>query len=119
MEAAKMNSGRHWAYGFLSVYLLGMSSLSVPLSVVLILTFWLTTGGTQWCYLAANTLPRDLRLLTRGLKLIFRMIYVKTFDITIIKAFRQVLRKYPNRIMLVNATNGKEWSYSQASHVMI
>ena len=114
-----MNSGRHWAYGFLSVYLLGMSSLSVSLSIVLILTFWLTTGGTRWCYLAANTLPRDLRLLTRGLKLIFRMIYVKTFDITIIKAFRQVLGKYPNRIMLVNATNGKEWSYSQASHVMI
>ena len=56
-------TGRSWAVGLISVYLLGMTSLSKKLSLALILAFWLATGGTRWCYLAVHTIPRDLRLL--------------------------------------------------------
>ena len=56
-------TGRNWAVGLISVYLLGMTSLSKKLSLALILAFWLATGGTRWCYLAVHTIPRDLRLL--------------------------------------------------------
>ena len=110
-----MNSsdGRTWAFGLVSVYLLGMTTLSLKLSLTLILGFWLATGGTYWCYLAWHTLPRDLNLLVRGLKLLFTMFYVKTFDINIVKAFRGVLKKYPNRVMFVNASTSEEWTYAK------
>ena len=110
------SGGRTLVFGLISVYLFGMTSLPVPLSVILILVFWLATGGSRLCYLAMNTIPRDLRLLSRGIYIVFAIIYVKTFDMNVVKLFRQTLKKYPNRIMYVNASTGKEWTYSQASH---
>ena len=44
------------------------------------------------------------------------MVYVKTFDISIVKAFRQVLQNYPNRIMYVNALTQEEWTYAKVSN---
>ena len=90
-----------------------MTTLSLKLSLTLILVFWLATGGNYWCYLAWHTLPRDLNLLVRGMKLLFTMFYVKTFDINIVKAFRGVLKKYPNRVMFVNASTSEEWTYAK------
>ena len=55
-------------------------------------------------------------LLGRGLKLLTTMVYVKTFDISIVKAFRQVLQNYPNRIMYVNALTQEEWTYAKVSN---
>ena len=73
----------------------------------------------NWCRLAARALPRDGRLLWRGLKLLFSMAYIKAYDVTIVTAFRATVAKFPNRVMYVNASIGTEWTYSKVMGVKL
>lgn len=100
---------------FMALYLAALTKLSAGINSLLIFTLWLVTGGTQWLRLAYQTLPRTLRLLSRGLKLIYRMLYVKMVDANVVTVFREVHAKYPHRVMFVNAGTGEEWTYSKAS----
>ena len=101
IETKKMAFGRTEFIGLLASYLLMLSHLPNIFSMGLIMTLWMITGGLRWCYLAYQTLPRDLRLLGRGLKLLLRMAYVKLYDINIIQCFRKTAATYPNRVMYV------------------
>ena len=98
----------------MAFYGLALTSLALPLSLALLSLVWLTSGGAQWCRLAYLTLPRDVHLLQRGLKLLLRMAYLKMKDINMVQAFRNTANAYPQRIMLVNAMTGSEWSYHKA-----
>ena len=93
--------GRGELMVLIASYLLLFTHFSTLLSAALLLCLWLVTGGFKWCYLAYHTLPRDLRLLCRGLKLLFRMAYVKLHDINIVQCFRNTVSAYPNRVMYV------------------
>ena len=99
----KMVFGRTEFIGLLASYLLLLSHFTIPFSFFLILCLWMVTGGSQWCYLAYRTLPRDLRLLCRGLKLLLRMAYVKLHSnsINIVQCFRSTASAYPHRVMYV------------------
>ena len=104
-------------FAILAVYLFYLTHLGSAWAIALIATLWLAAAdGYQFCRLAVLTLPRDLHLLQRGLKLLFRMIYVKRKNLTVVQAFRQTVAKYPHRVMFVNAGTGEEWTYAKASH---
>ena len=97
----RIGFGRGEYIGLMASYLLLFTHFSTLLSVLLLLSLWLVTGGLTWCYLAYHTLPRDLRLLCRGLKLLLRMAYVKVHDTNIVQCFRNTVSAYPNRVMYV------------------
>jgi solute carrier family 27 fatty acid transporter 1/4 len=99
--------------GLMAVYLTFFTAFTKSISMTIFAILWLATGGLKWCKLAWETLPRDVHLLQRGLKLLFRMAYVKWKDMTITQAFRANAEKYPNRVMFVNANTGQEWTFSQ------
>jgi hypothetical protein len=107
------NFGRNELLVIIAAYLFGMTNLPTLVSLLLLLGIWLALGGNRFCYLAYHTVVRDLRLLLRGLKLLFRMAYVKAMDLNMVKLFRKTVARYPNRVMYVNATNGTEWTYSK------
>ena len=93
--------GRGEFIGLIASYLMLFTHFSTLLSGALLLCLWLVTGGFKWCFLAYHTLPRDLRLLCRGLKLLLRMAYVKVHDTNIVQCFRNTVSAYPNRVMYV------------------
>lgn len=107
--------GRTEFLGLLALYLFGMTDLPKLLSFLIVAGLWLASGGSYLCYLALNTAQRDFHLLIRGVKLLFRMAYIKLYNVNIIGVFRATLSRYPNRVMYVNASSGAEWTYSKVS----
>ncbi len=51
--------------------------------------------------------------MVRGINLLVKMAYIKFFDKTVVDMFRDVVAKYPNRVMFVNASDETEWTYSK------
>lgn len=108
------------AFGSRNAILFGLAaglyfapSLSCGTKWFIWLGLWLATGGHYICYLTYHTLGRDLRLLKRGIGILGYLAYYKHTDKNVIQVFRQVVKKYPKNIMLVNCGTGQEWSYTQ------
>ena len=114
-DQAKMASEslRSYFWALLAFYLGVVTHLPASLSALFFLSFWLATGGASWCRLAYRTLPRDVNLLVRGLKLLGRMAWVKWNDIPITELFRRTAAAYPQKVMFVNVSSGQEWTFSQ------
>ena len=53
------------------------------------------------------------RLTFRGVKIMSFLLYVKHTNQTVPSMFRKMVAKHPDRTMLVQAGDGKEWTYRQ------
>ena len=59
------------------------------------------------------------RLAFKGLKLLFTCKHmVKFFDWTVISLFRRCVAKYPKNVMMVNAANDEEWTYTEVMFLL-
>ena len=63
-------------------------------------------------YLILNILFGS-RLFWRGCRALCYLLYFKFTNANVVSRFRQMLAKFPNRVMYVNATNDEEWTFQQ------
>ena len=58
------------------------------------------------------------RLFWRGCRALCYLLYFKFTNANVVSRFRQMLAKFPDRVMYVNATNDEEWTFQQVIMVV-
>lgn len=107
-------------------------SRTTLISIALLLSLYFTTGvgsavklvilysyffhyldTRTWIRLFAATAKRDFRLVFRGAKASLAVRRAHMFDLNVVALFRGVVARYPAKAMLIDALDGRTFTFSQ------
>ncbi|XP_055634949.1 long-chain fatty acid transport protein 4 isoform X2 [Toxorhynchites rutilus septentrionalis] len=85
----------------------------LPAVLIALLAVLIASGRWRWFYIAAVTAPRDVKALTRYIKLLFLVRKYSRQNATIADIFAEYVSKQPEKACLI--FEGREWSFKEIS----
>ncbi|XP_076270843.1 fatty acid transport protein 1 [Rhynchophorus ferrugineus] len=79
--------------------------------VLVALVAYLAAGHWRWFYVAAVTVPRDLRALIKYIRLLIQVKSYHRSDASLAEIFHKLVKKYPNKPAII--FEGQEWTFAQ------
>ncbi|XP_038118477.1 long-chain fatty acid transport protein 4 isoform X1 [Culex quinquefasciatus] len=85
----------------------------VPAVLIALLAVLIASGKWRWFYIAAVTAPRDVKALSRYVKLLFLVKKYARQNATIADIFAEYVAKQPEKVCFV--FEGREWTFREVS----
>ncbi|XP_034934364.1 long-chain fatty acid transport protein 4-like isoform X2 [Chelonus insularis] len=83
----------------------------LQLALVVITAYFVSGGRLRWFYIAARTAPRDLKALTRFIRLMWSMRCYERKNQSVADVFKQHVNKHPNKVCFIY--EDQEWTFQQ------